>query len=267
MSRRGLRNHHALSRTHPFTGCPFVDIGAGTLGRCIALMWLTWRDHQPIRHQCYIPRCSQGLYRRGPRWRHRLSDSSPDRAKVIKDVWIIVEAIPEILTAKIRLFSELGKVLPNDCIMATNSSSSTSSEMAAQVSYRARFFPLTATCPTLQVSLFSSLPHCHVHPSFPALPSSPALPLPHAPLDPVKVMPNPSTDLAVVALLLRELPKHSLSPYHVRTECVGLIFNCIWAAIKHEALLVVAEPTEVDVLMHKVLGGIIGCVRPDRWVG
>ncbi|KZP27112.1 hypothetical protein FIBSPDRAFT_948771 [Athelia psychrophila] len=139
--------------------------------------------------------------------------------------------VPEILTAKIRLFSELGKVLPNDCIMATNSSSSTSSEMAAQVSNRAR--------------LLST----HYY-------------MPHAP-----IMPNPSTDLAVVALLLHELPKHGLSPYHVRTECVGLIFNCIWAAIKREALLVVAEPTEVDVLMHKVFGGIIGCVRPDRWVG
>lgn len=73
-------------------------------------------------------------------------------------------------------------------------------------------------------------------------------------------MPHPRTSPALVDLLLREIPKHGLTPYHVRHESVGLIFNRIWAAIKREALLVVAEgvaePEEVDGLMHDVLGGM-----------
>lgn len=73
-------------------------------------------------------------------------------------------------------------------------------------------------------------------------------------------MPNAFTSPAVVNLLLREIPKHGLSPYHVRQESVGLIFNRIWAAIKREALFVVAQgvatPDEVDKLMGEVIGGM-----------
>ncbi|KZP17133.1 hypothetical protein FIBSPDRAFT_957466 [Athelia psychrophila] len=41
-----------------------------------------------------------------------------DRAKAIKDAWI-VPAIPKILAAKIQFLGELDKVLPGDCIIAT----------------------------------------------------------------------------------------------------------------------------------------------------
>ncbi|KZP17114.1 hypothetical protein FIBSPDRAFT_1047065 [Athelia psychrophila] len=41
-----------------------------------------------------------------------------DRAKAIKDAWIVA-AIPKILAAKIQLLGELDKVLPGDCIIAT----------------------------------------------------------------------------------------------------------------------------------------------------
>ncbi|KZP27080.1 3-hydroxybutyryl-CoA dehydrogenase [Athelia psychrophila] len=219
-------------------GRPFVIVGAGTLGRRIALMWLTRGETVHLfdtnavtleAARVYIDAELDGVIERlVPGGTKGTLVTFQDRAKAIKDAWIVVEAIPEILAAKIQLLGELDKVLPDDCIMATNSSSYTSSEMAAQVSNPAR---LVST-------------HYYMPPRS----------------NPVEVMPNPSTDPAVVALLLRELPKHGLSPYHVRTESVGLIFNRIWAAIKREALLVVAEgvaePKEVDALMHEVLGGM-----------
>lgn len=74
-------------------------------------------------------------------------------------------------------------------------------------------------------------------------------------------MPNSYTSPAIVELLLREIPKHGLTGYHVRKESVGLIFNRIWAAIKRESLYVVAQgvatPEEVDSLMSQVMGGTV----------
>jgi 3-hydroxyacyl-CoA dehydrogenase len=149
-----------------------------------------------------------------------------DRAEAIKNAWIVVEVVPEILSLKVSLLGELDAILPDDCILASNSSSYTGSEMFEKVKNKAR---LVNT-------------HYYMPPQ----------------MIPLEIMPNPYTDPAVVDLLLREAPRHGLRTYHVKKESVGLLFNRIWAAIKRESLYVLAEgvagAAEVDGIMKDVLG-------------
>ncbi|KAF7295212.1 3-hydroxyacyl-CoA dehydrogenase [Mycena indigotica] len=217
-------------------GKPFVILGAGTLGRRIALMWLTQGE---IVH-LFDPN-AKALQDAATFIAENITDvisarvengkpgtlkTFQDRTAAVENAWIVVEVVPEILSLKIDLLGELDALLPNDCILASNSSSYTGSEMFDKVKNKAR---LVNT-------------HYYMPPN----------------VLPLEVMPNPYTDPAIVSLLLKEGARHGLRMYHVRKESVGLLFNRIWAAIKREALYVVAQdvagPTEVDGIMKDVLG-------------
>ncbi|KAK7041989.1 3-hydroxyacyl-CoA dehydrogenase [Favolaschia claudopus] len=217
-------------------GKPFVVLGAGTLGRRIALMWLTQGEtvHLVDLNEKALVSAAEFIEENldtviadhvsnGKRGTLKLFQ---DRMEAIPNAWIVVEVVPENLSLKIKLLGELDAILPDDCILASNSSSYTGSEMFERVNNKAR---LVST-------------HYYMPPQ--------ALPL--------EVMPNPYTDPAVVELLLREAPRHGLRTYHVRKESVGLLFNRIWAAIKRESLYVVAEgvagASEVDGIMKDLFG-------------
>ncbi|KAJ7200413.1 hypothetical protein GGX14DRAFT_544922 [Mycena pura] len=217
-------------------GKPFVVLGAGTLGRRIAMMWLTQGEtvHLFDTNSKALQDASQYISENlAEVIEHYVQNGKPgtfktfqDRTAAMKNAWIVVEVVPEILSLKIDLLGELDAILPEDCILASNSSSYTGSEMFEKVKHKER---LVNT-------------HYYMPPQ--------ALPL--------EVMPNPYTDPAIIALLLREAPRHGLRTYHVRKESVGLLFNRIWAAIKRESLLVVADgvagAAEVDGIMKEVLG-------------
>ncbi|KAF9072421.1 hypothetical protein BDP27DRAFT_1320420 [Rhodocollybia butyracea] len=217
-------------------GKPFVVLGAGTLGRRIALMWLTQGETVHLVDlnekaladaSHYISENLQDVISAHvPNGRPGALKIFQDRSEAIKNAWIVVEVVPEILPLKISLLGELDAVLPDDCILASNSSSYTGSEMFERVKNKER---LVNT-------------HYYMPPQ----------------MIPIEIMPNPYTDPVIVELLLKESARHGLRTYHVRKESVGLIFNRIWAAIKREALYVVAQgvagPTEVDGIMKDVLG-------------
>jgi 3-hydroxyacyl-CoA dehydrogenase len=149
-----------------------------------------------------------------------------DRAQALQGAWLVTEAIPEILPAKIALLGELDGALPPDVIIATNSSSYTSSEMIERVQQRERVVNTHYYMPPRSL--------------------------------PVEVMPNQWTHAAIGKLLCDEARSHGLKPYLVRKESVGLIANRIWAAIKRESLYTyaegVAEPSEIDSILEKVFG-------------
>ncbi|KAJ7082584.1 hypothetical protein C8R44DRAFT_688525 [Mycena epipterygia] len=217
-------------------GKPFVVLGAGTLGRRIAMMWLTQGETVHLVDPSadalagaseFISENLEGVIA------VHVPDGKPgrlitfqDRSAAIENAWIVVEVVPEILSLKISLLGELDAILPDDCILASNSSSYTGSEMFEKVKNKER---LVNT-------------HYYMPPQ--------ALPL--------EIMPNPYTDPAIIALLLKESPRHGLRTYHVEKESVGLLFNRIWAAIKRESLYVVAQgvsgPAQVDGIMKDVLG-------------
>jgi hypothetical protein len=52
----------------------------------------------------------------------------------VKDAWLVIEAVPEKLEIKLSTFAELEKSTPEDCILASNSSSYKSSELIERVS-------------------------------------------------------------------------------------------------------------------------------------
>jgi 3-hydroxybutyryl-CoA dehydrogenase len=76
---------------------------------------------------------------------------------------------------------------------------------------------------------------------------------------PLRWMSCGRTDPEVIELLMERFLHYGLVPFHFRKECVGFIFNRIWAAIKRESLLVVAEgvsePSDVDRLFTLFTGG------------
>lgn len=74
----------------------------------------------------------------------------------------------------------------------------------------------------------------------------------------VDLMSSGATDRAVLDLRLSALPTFGVLPFEARRESTGFVFNRIWAAIKRESLVVVAEgestPQDVDGMWRIIWG-------------
>lgn len=211
-------------------------IGAGTLGRRIALMWITNGGlvHLFDSNEAALKSAEEYIEDTFPEVEANILPGTPkgelklftDRAKALEGAWLVTEAVPEVLQLKIDLLGDLDSVVAPDVIIATNSSSYTSTEMIEKVKHRHRIVNT----------------HYYMPPE--------ALP--------VEIMPNRWTDEAVARLLIEQNKRHGFIPFHVRRESVGLIANRIWAAIKRESLYTyaegVAEPSEIDSILEKVFG-------------
>ena len=223
---------------------PIAVLGAGTLGRRIALMFASRPGLVRINDLSGEQREQAGAYVEqhlpdvadGPTGRVELSDNL---AATVADAWLVVESLPERLELKRSVFAELERVAPADAILATNSSSFPSSNLVAAVSTPERLLNL----------------HFFMPPRITA----------------VEVMSCGRTDPAVLAGLMDALPRYGLTPFLAKTESVGFIYNRIWAAIKREALAVAAEgvasPPEIDRLYQLVLQTPSGPFRAMDRVG
>jgi len=213
---------------------PVAVVGAGTLGRRIALMLATRGGEVRISDPSHEQRTAavRWAQERLPEVAARVGGTPgtvravDDLAQAVDDVWLVVEAVPERLEVKRPLFTELDRLAPPDAVLASNSSSYPTSRLVDAVRRPQR---LVNT-------------HFYMPPERTA----------------VEVMSCGRTDPAVVRLLMEVLPDHGLQPFEVRRESTGFIYNRIWAAIKREALAVVAEgvatPEEVDELFRLNLG-------------
>lgn len=199
-------------------GRPVAVVGAGTLGRRIALMFATRGDEVRISDPEAEQRAGAVRYVAGalPEVLAQVEGGRAGRVTATDDLavaatgaWLVVEAVPERLELKRSVFARLDELAPPDAVLATNSSSYPSSRLRDVVRRPER---LVNT-------------HFYMPPERTA----------------VEVMSCGRTDPAVVALLMRALPAYGLRPYEVRRESVGFIYNRIWAAIKREALAVVEE--------------------------
>ena len=221
-------------------------VGAGTMGRRIALMWASQRgsvaifDSDPAQRSAATEFVLEEL----PRLAGKVAESgdvliASTLAQAVESAWMVVEAIPERLDLKRELFAQLGEMAPADAILATNSSSFPSSELADVVANPKR---LVNT-------------HYYLPPR----------------LNAVEIMSCGQTDPAVIARLMEEMPRHGLVPFHVATESVGFIYNRIWAAIKREALAVVAEgvstPADVDEIFTLSMDAPVGPFRRMDEIG
>lgn len=204
---------------------PVAVIGAGTLGRRIAVMFANRGGRvnivDPVSTEvleaakCYVDEVLPGVVE-NMKSEGENSDASvgtvtysQDVLAAVSDAWLIVEAIPEKLEIKNDLFESFKGVVAEDAIVATNSSSYASSTMVDHVPDPERFLNL----------------HFYQPPEYNHL----------------DLMSCGQTSRGVIDFLLEHLPKHDIYPHEVMKESTGFLFNRIWAAIKRESLAVLGE--------------------------
>lgn len=215
---------------------PIAVIGAGTLGRRIALMLASRggtvriyarRAEQREEATRFVTDNLPNLLEQRGFGEPGVAIGAATLEDALAGTWLVVESVPERLDIKIPLWGEIDRAAPADTIFATNSSSYPSRLMAENVRDKSRL------CNT----------HFYMPPQFNAL----------------DLMSDGETDRDLLDTLLAVLPEFGVHPFEARRECTGFIFNRVWAAIKRESLAVVAEgvalPEDVDG-MFKVNWGV-----------
>jgi 3-hydroxybutyryl-CoA dehydrogenase len=227
---------------------PVAVLGAGTLGRRIALMFATRggqvRVYDPAtgagQDACayvgqHVAEVAAGVKGGTP----GTVTATTDLAEALAGAWLVVEAVPERVELKKRIFADLDKAADADAILASNSSSYPTSQFIDHVTRPERVLNMHFYMPPKQSA--------------------------------VDLMSSGHTDRAVLDLLLRELPRYGVFPFEARRESTGFIFNRIWAAIKREALSVVAEgvstPQDIDAMWGSIMGTPGGPFRTMDQVG
>ena len=231
-----------------FANRPVAVVGAGTLGRRIALMFAA--DGADVRiydlaedqRSAAVGFVTQNL----PALAEQLKDVVPgqvsadaDLGDAVRNAWLVIEAIPERLELKRQVFGQLDELSAVDAILASNSSS-----------YASRLFLEKVHHPERVLNI-----HFYMPPKQNA----------------VDVMSCGKTDRDVIDFVLATLPRFGFYPFEARRESTGFIFNRVWAAVKRESLQVVAEgvstPQEVDRMFEINTGSAAGPFRMMDRVG
>ena len=227
---------------------PVAVIGAGTLGRRIALMFAAHgaevQIYDPAEQQrrAAVAYVSETL----PPLADQLNGVVPGRVSATADVgdavdnaWLVIEAVPERLELKRQVFGQLDELSPSDAILASNSSS-----------YASRMFLDKVHRPERVLNI-----HFYMPPKQNA----------------VDVMSCGKTDHDVIDFVMEMLPRFGLYPFEAHRQSTGFIFNRIWAAVKRESLEVVAErvstPQDVDRMFEVNTGSPAGPFRMMDQVG
>lgn len=211
-------------------------LGAGVLGRRIAASWVAAGYNVIVNDLSGAQRNAAALY-----IDHELAEYSkltgntrtkgsyrtvPDIDSAVKNAWLVVEALPEKLALKIDIMAELDQKAPHDCIIGSNSSSYRSGLMIEKVdpSRRHRIMNI----------------HYQMPPSGQV----------------VELMTCGETQPDIVEFVRGKIDDTGLIPAVARKESTGFIVNRLWAAIKRETLLILAqevsEPKEIDMLFKKL---------------
>jgi 3-hydroxybutyryl-CoA dehydrogenase len=143
-----------------------------------------------------------------------------DLADAVRGAWMVIEAVPERVDLKRQVLAQLDEAADDDAILASNSSSLPTSQLIDDVKHPERVLNT----------------HYQQPPE----------------LNSVELMSSGKTDDSLIDALMDKIPQYGLKPFRVRRESDGFIFNRVWAAIKRECLLVVAEgvatPEDVDAM-------------------
>ena len=209
---------------------PVVVLGGGVLGRRVACVWaagghrVNIRDPSPEQRNAAIHYIDNNVAKYS-----ETIGSSPgkytafaDLEPAVKDAFLVIEAVPEKLSLKIDTFGELDSMVPADCCLCSNSSSYKSSLMIDKVDQSRR---------NRVLNMHYMMPPDNVV---------------------VELMTCGETDPAIFDFLVEQLKKIGMHPVVARQESTGFVFNRIWAAIKREVLMVLADgvstPEEIDSL-------------------
>lgn len=229
---------------------PVAVLGAGTLGRRIALTFATRGGvvHLYDVSEDSLRSAREFLEQRIPELVKARADQGAQPATIeyftdlpsaVKNAWYVVESVPEVQALKIDILGQLDEIAEPDAIIGTNSSSFMSSELIGKVKHPERVL--------------------NTHYGQP----------PEAPQ--AELVTDGHTDERIFDILSEELPKHGFVTAVARKESVGFIINRVWAAVKREALAVVAEgvstPAEFDRIWVASGMGPVGVFRAIDRVG
>ncbi|WP_273369351.1 3-hydroxyacyl-CoA dehydrogenase family protein [Corynebacterium massiliense] len=212
---------------------PVGVIGTGTLGRRIALMFLTRGREVRIQdtQEAALTDAEKFIHSELPGWLQTRKDHDADATEgtlttptdleeAVAGAWLVVEAAPENPNLKRDIFGQLDNAAPADAILATNSSSYRSDLLVDQVDHRERVMNMHFQMPPDQLS--------------------------------VELMTDGETDEDLLKFAAEQLESYGLAPHIAWKPSTGLIFNRVWAAIKRECIAVVADgvssPEDVDEL-------------------
>ncbi|KAJ9606408.1 hypothetical protein H2200_009369 [Cladophialophora chaetospira] len=175
----------------------------------------------------YIDGLRKASQRRDHQWGDIKTFSADSLSTALRDSWLVVECVPERLELKRQVLGQLDELAPPDAIIASNSSSYSISEILKGLTLSNNGRVLSA--------------HTYWPPETSA----------------IELMGHKETDPSIIPLLMEKCREHGFSPFHVKKDSMGYIYNRIWAAIKREALLTAAEgvatPTEIDGIFKDVL--------------
>lgn len=214
---------------------PTTVVGAGTLGRRIALMFANrggvvriYDPSEDARTEAkkFIDKQLPVAVEKAEDGKAGTIELHDDLSTAVDGAWLVIEATPEDLDLKKEIFGQLDAAADQDAILASNSSSYASGDLIDNVN-----------APERVVNL-----HFYRPPD----------------MNGADLMSSGHTDAGVLDLLQEVLPQHGISPFVAHAKSTGFIFNRIWAAIKRESLTVVADgvstPEDID-QMWKVMWG------------
>ena len=230
------------------TSRPIAVIGAGTLGRRVALMFATrggevriFDPLPPVRADAVEFVTSElpavvATIESGAAGR---AVAAEDLGSAVAGAWLVIEAVPEKFELKASVLAALDDASDADALLATNSSSFPSSVFASTVRSPERLLNMHFFMPPAQRA--------------------------------VELMSSGATDPRALELLQLTLPLFGLRPFVARQESMGFIFNRVWAAMKREVLQVVAEgvatPEDIDALWKLNTGLPFGIFQGMDQVG
>ena len=199
------------------SGRSIAVIGAGVMGRRIAMMWIA------AGHNVILCENKANIYDGAIEYidENKIAQAaklgtkpgeltvSSTMPEAVQNAWMVIEAVPEKLDLKIEILGQLDQLAPPDCIIATNSSSLRSSQMLAKTEKNYRICNGHYYMPPEQLYF--------------------------------EVMSCGQTDPEIFPFLMQMAQSAGFKPVLVRKESTGLIFNRIWAGIKRECLLALAD--------------------------
>ncbi|KAK3379217.1 hypothetical protein B0T24DRAFT_519758 [Lasiosphaeria ovina] len=156
-----------------------------------------------------------------------------------KGPWMAVDCLPESLELKAAVLSQMEHLLPGSCILASNSCSLQTREIAAagRLHHPERLLNTHYFIP----------PRNRM----------------------VELMSSSRTHAEIFPFLAAQMQRVGLAPIIVPVQSQGLVFNRIWAACKRETLAVLAEgvarPADIDALFRDFFHAEKGpCERMDE---
>ncbi|OJJ84167.1 3-hydroxyacyl-CoA dehydrogenase family protein [Aspergillus glaucus CBS 516.65] len=230
---------------------PVTILGGGVLGRRVACVWSSAGyatrifDPSPDQRQAAITYITENA----PSYAQRTAiqpnndiQAFDNLGDAVSTAWLVIEAVPEKLALKIDTFAELATLAPADCILASNSSSYKTSEMLEKIAPEAE----------ARTRILNT--HYYMPPGNMI----------------VELMTNGHTSVSIFPFLVERSREAALVPYVARKESTGFIFNRLWAAVKREALMVLAEgvsePEEIDDMWKRMFveGAAVPCAMMDN---